>query len=179
MSLVWKMVRRSCRLDSLSMRCVHWNLARSRFQVDDNVEISLGRASLSTDVSGKRYRVASTNYGPVTAIAALIGSRGSTRSFGLRRATTHDPCSPACCSRAITEHCAFLRRTRTAWWSATTLGLKGLAISIPFPVPARALQELQRAWRYHRTRDAEIGVTGVYVEDCFIVANTLHRLTVD
>jgi DNA polymerase-3 subunit beta len=139
---------------------------------DENVEISLGRAKFSLRTFAVAdYPKLPPVSGPVTYIAALDLIQGLNQVV---RAAANDDARPLLTGILFTTEEGTLRLIATDSYRLAVRdvpGVQGLSGSQDLLVPARALQELQRA-ASSLASDAEIGVTLSDAEICFMVGNT-------
>jgi len=139
---------------------------------EENVEISLSRAKFSLRTFAVAdYPKLPPVTGPVTSIAALDLIQGLNQVV---RAAANDDARPLLTGILFTTEDGTLRLIATDSYRLAVRdvpGVQGLSGSQDLLVPARALQELQRA-ASALASDAEIGVTLSDAEICFVVGNT-------
>jgi DNA polymerase III subunit beta len=139
---------------------------------EDNVEISLGRAKFSLRTFPVAdYPKLPPVSGPVTSIAALDLIQGLNQVV---RAAASDDARPLLTGVLFTTDNGTLRLFATDSYRLAVRdvpGVKGISDTEDLLVPARALQELQRA-ASSLAHDAEIGVTLSDAEICFVVGPT-------
>jgi DNA polymerase-3 subunit beta len=139
---------------------------------EENVEISLSRAKFSLRTfSVADYPKLPPVTGPLTSIAALDLIQGLNQVV---RAAANDDARPLLTGVLFTTENGTLRLIATDSYRLAVRdvpGVQGISGSQDLLVPARALQELQRA-AAQLASDAEIGVTLSDAEICFVVGNT-------
>lgn len=139
---------------------------------EENVEISLSRAKFSLRTFAVAdYPKLPPVTGPVTFIAALDLIQGLNQVV---RAAANDDARPLLTGVLFTTEDGTLRLIATDSYRLAVRdvpGVQGLSGTQDLLVPARALQELQRA-ASTLDADAEIGVTLSDAEICFVVGNT-------
>jgi DNA polymerase-3 subunit beta len=139
---------------------------------DENVEISLGRAKFSLRTfSVVDYPNLPPITGALTAVPALDLIQGLNQVV---RAAASDDARPLLTGVLFTTDDGMLRLIATDSYRLAVRdvpGVKGIGGTQDLLVPARALQELQRAAASLPT-DAEIGVTITDAEICFVVGTT-------
>ena len=139
---------------------------------EENVEISLSRAKFSLRTfSVADYPKLPPVSGPLTSIAALDLIQGLNQVV---RAAANDDARPLLTGVLFTTENGTLRLIATDSYRLAVRdvpGVQGLGGSQDLLVPARALQELQRA-AAQLASDAEIGVTLSDAEICFIVGSS-------
>jgi DNA polymerase-3 subunit beta len=139
---------------------------------EENVEISLSRAKFSLRTFAVAdYPKLPPVTGPVTFIAALDLIQGLNQVV---RAAANDDARPLLTGILFTTEDGTLRLIATDSYRLAVRdvpGVQGLSGTQDLLVPARALQELQRA-ASTLASDAEIGVTLSDAEICFVVGNT-------
>ena len=139
---------------------------------DENVEISLGRAKFSLRTfSVMDYPNLPPVSGVITTIPALDLIQGLNQVV---RAAANDDARPLLTGVLFTTDNEELRLIATDSYRLAVRdvpGVKGLGGAQDLLVPARALQELQRA-ASSLAADAEIGVALSDAEICFVVGNT-------
>ncbi|HVB50945.1 MAG TPA: DNA polymerase III subunit beta [Acidimicrobiales bacterium] len=139
---------------------------------EENVEISLSRAKFSLRTFAVAdYPKLPPVTGPVTFIAALDLIQGLNQVV---RAAANDDARPLLTGILFTTEDGTLRLIATDSYRLAVRdvpGVQGLSGTQDLLVPARALQELQRA-ASTLAADAEIGVTLSDAEICFVVGNT-------
>ena len=147
---------------------------------EENVEVSLGRARFSL----RTFPVVDyPNLPPVTGATTVIAA--SDLIHGLNqvvRAAANDDARPLLTGVLFTHEAESLRLIATDSYRLAVRdvpGVSGLGVSQDLLVPARALQELQRA-ASSLADDAEIGVTVTDAEICFVVgATTISSRLID
>lgn len=139
---------------------------------DENVEISLGRAKFSLRTFAVMdYPNLPPIAGVMTSIPAIDLVQGLNQVV---RAAANDDARPLLTGVLFTTDNQELRLIATDSYRLAVRdvpGVKGLGGSHDLLVPARALQELQRA-AASLAVDAEIGVALSDAEICFVVGNT-------
>ncbi len=139
---------------------------------EDNVEISLGRAKFSLRTFAVvDYPKLPPVSGPLTSITALDLIQGLNQVV---RAAANDDARPLLTGVLFTTSEGTLRLIATDSYRLAVRdvpGVQGIGDAQDLLVPARALQELQRA-ASTLAADAEIGVTLSDAEICFVVGNT-------
>jgi DNA polymerase-3 subunit beta len=139
---------------------------------EETVEISLSRAKFSLRTFAVAdYPKLPPVSGPVTTIAALELIQGLNQVV---RSAANDDARPLLTGVLFTSEEGSLRLIATDSYRLAVRdvpGVPGLSDTQDFLVPARALQELQRA-ASTLASDAEIGVTLSDAEICFVVGNT-------
>ena len=139
---------------------------------EETVEISLSRAKFSLRTFAVAdYPKLPPVSGPVTTIAALDLIQGLSQVV---RAAANDDARPLLTGILFTTEDGTLRLIATDSYRLAVRdvpGVQGLSGAQDLLVPARALQELQRA-ASTLSSDAEIGVTLSDAEICFVVGNT-------
>ena len=139
---------------------------------EENVEISLSRAKFSLRTfSVADYPKLPPVTGPLTSIAALDLIQGLNQVV---RAAANDDARPLLTGVLFTTENGTLRLIATDSYRLAVRdvpGVQGLSGSQDLLVPARALQELQRA-AAQLDANAEIGVTLSDAEICFVVGST-------
>lgn len=139
---------------------------------EETVEISLGRAKFSLRTfSVADYPKLPPVTGPVVSVAALDLIQGLNQVV---RAAANDDARPLLTGVLFTSESGTLRLIATDSYRLAVRdvpGVAGLSEGHDLLVPARALQELQRA-AAQLTSDAEIGVTLSDAEICFVVGAT-------
>ncbi len=139
---------------------------------DENVEISLGRAKFSL----RTFSVPDyPNLPPLTGVPTSIPALDLIQGLNqVVRAAASDDARPLLTGVLFTTEDGTLRLIATDSYRLAVRdvpGVKGLGGSQDLLVPARALQELQRA-AASLSSDAEIGVTITDAEICFVVDTT-------
>jgi DNA polymerase-3 subunit beta len=147
---------------------------------DENVEVSLGRAKFSLRTfSVMDYPNLPPVTGSTTRIAALDLIQGLNQVV---RAAANDDARPLLTGVLFTHDEETLRLIATDSYRLAVRDVPGVASiagAHDLLVPARALQELQRA-AAALTADAEIGVTLTDAEICFVVgASTIASRLID
>jgi len=147
---------------------------------DENVEVSLGRAKFSLRTfSVMDYPNLPPVTGSTTNIAALDLIQGLNQVV---RAAANDDARPLLTGVLFTHDNDTLRLIATDSYRLAVRdvpGVSGIGGSQDLLVPARALQELQRA-ASSLTVDAQIGVTLTDAEICFVVgASTIASRLID
>ena len=139
---------------------------------DETVEVSLGRAKFSLRTfSVVDYPKLPPVSGPVTSLAALDLVQGLNQVV---RAAANDDARPLLTGVLFTSDNGSLRLIATDSYRLAVRdvpGVDGVGGDHDLLVPARALQELQRAAASLDT-PAEIGVTLTDAEICFVVGST-------
>jgi len=139
---------------------------------DENVEVSLGRAKFSLRTFPViDYPKLPPVTGVLTSIPALDLIQGLNQVV---RAAANDDARPLLTGVLFTTENGMLRLIATDSYRLAVRdvpGVVGLGASHDLLVPARALQELQRA-ASSLALDAEIGVTLTDAEICFVVGTT-------
>ena len=139
---------------------------------DETVEVSLGRAKFSLRTfSVVDYPKLPPVSGPVTSLAALDLVQGLNQVV---RAAANDDARPLLTGVLFTSDNGSLRLIATDSYRLAVRdvpGVDGVGGDHDLLVPARALQELQRAAASLDTT-AEIGVTLTDAEICFVVGST-------
>jgi DNA polymerase-3 subunit beta len=139
---------------------------------EENIEISLGRAKFSLRTFPVvDYPKLPAVTGPLISIAALDLVQGLNQVV---RAAANDDSRPLLTGVLFTSEGKTLRLIATDSYRLAVRdvpGISGLNESQDLLIPARALNELQRA-ASQLTPDAEIGVTMSDAEICFVVGNT-------
>lgn len=139
---------------------------------DENVEISLGRAKFSLRTFAVvDYPTLPPITGVLTSVAALDLIQGLNQVV---RAAASDDARPLLTGVLFTTEEGTLRLIATDSYRLAVRdvpGVLGIGDSQDLLVPARALQELQRA-AAQLAADAEIGVTLSDAEICFVVGAT-------
>ena len=139
---------------------------------EDNVEISLSRAKFSLRTFPVAdYPKLPPVSGPITSIAALDLVQGLNQVV---RAAANDDARPLLTGVLFTTENGTLRLFATDSYRLAVRdvpGVQAISGSQDLLVPARALQELQRA-AASLPVDAEIGVTLSDAEICFVVGST-------
>lgn len=139
---------------------------------EENVEISLGRAKFSL----RTFAVMDyPNLPPITGVMTSIPALDLVQGLNqVVRAAANDDARPLLTGVLFTTDNQELRLIATDSYRLAVRdvpGVKGLGNSQDLLVPARALQELQRA-AASLAADAEIGVALSDAEICFVVGNT-------
>lgn len=139
---------------------------------DENVEISLGRAKFSL----RTFSVPDyPNLPPLTGVPTSIPALDLIQGLNqVVRAAASDDARPLLTGVLFTTEDGTLRLIATDSYRLAVRdvpGVKGLGGAQDLLVPARALQELQRA-AASLSSDAEIGVTITDAEICFVVDTT-------
>jgi DNA polymerase-3 subunit beta len=147
---------------------------------DENVEVSLGRAKFSLRTfSVMDYPNLPPVTGSTTSITALDLVQGLNQVV---RAAANDDARPLLTGVLFTHNNNVLRLIATDSYRLAVRdvpGVAGIGGTHDLLVPARALQELQRAASSLST-DAEIGVTLTAAEICFVVgASTIASRLID
>ena len=147
---------------------------------DENVEVSLGRAKFSLRTfSVMDYPNLPPVTGPTTNIAAQDLTQGLNQVV---RAAANDDARPLLTGVLFTHENSTLRLIATDSYRLAVRdvpGVPGIGGSQDLLVPARALQELQRA-SSSMSSDAQIGVILTDAEICFIVgASTIASRLID
>jgi len=147
---------------------------------DENVEVSLGRAKFSLRTfSVMDYPNLPPVTGTTTTIAALDLVQGLNQVV---RAAANDDARPLLTGVLFTHDDNTLRLIATDSYRLAVRdvpGVPGIGGTEDLLVPARALQELQRA-ASALSSDAEIGVTLTDAEICFVVgASTIASRLID
>jgi DNA polymerase-3 subunit beta len=147
---------------------------------DENVEVSLGRAKFSLRTfSVMDYPNLPPVTGTTTTIAALDLMQGLNQVV---RAAANDDARPLLTGVLFTHDDSTLRLIATDSYRLAVRdvpGVPGIGGTQDLLVPARALQELQRA-ASALSSDAEIGVTLTDAEICFVVgASTIASRLID
>ena len=147
---------------------------------DENVEVSLGRAKFSLRTfSVMDYPNLPPVTGPTTNIAAQDLTQGLNQVV---RAAANDDARPLLTGVLFTHENNTLRLIATDSYRLAVRdvpGVPGIGGSQDLLVPARALQELQRA-SSSMSSDAQIGVILTDAEICFIVgASTIASRLID
>ena len=139
---------------------------------DENVEVSLGRAKFSLRTfSVMDYPKLPPVTGAVTAVTALDLIQGLNQVV---RAAANDDARPLLTGVLFTTETDALRLIATDSYRLAVRdvpSVRSIGGDHDFLVPARALQELQRA-AAPLASDAEIGVTLTDAEICFVVGTT-------
>ena len=147
---------------------------------DENVEVSLGRAKFSL----RTFSVMDyPNLPPVTGNTTTIAAQDLTQGLNqVVRAAANDDARPLLTGVLFTHDNNTLRLIATDSYRLAVRdvpGVSGIGGTQDLLVPARALQELQRA-ASSLASDAEIGVILTDAEICFIVgASTIASRLID
>ena len=147
---------------------------------DENVEVSLGRAKFSL----RTFSVMDyPNLPPVTGTTTNIAAQDLTQGLNqVVRAAANDDARPLLTGVLFTHENSTLRLIATDSYRLAVRdvpGVPGIGGSQDLLVPARALQELQRA-SSSLPNDAQIGVILTDAEICFIVgASTIASRLID
>ena len=147
---------------------------------DENVEVSLGRAKFSL----RTFSVMDyPNLPPVTGTTTTIAAQDLTQGLNqVVRAAANDDARPLLTGVLFTHDNNTLRLIATDSYRLAVRdvpGVPGIGGTQDLLVPARALQELQRA-ASSLAADAEIGVILTDAEICFIVgASTIASRLID
>lgn len=147
---------------------------------DENVEVSLGRAKFSL----RTFSVMDyPNLPPVTGATTNIVAQDLTQGLNqVVRAAANDDARPLLTGVLFTHENNTLRLIATDSYRLAVRdvpGVPGIGGSQDLLVPARALQELQRA-ATSLSNDAEIGIILTDAEICFIVgASTIASRLID
>jgi len=139
---------------------------------DDNVEVSLGRAKFSL----RTFSVMDyPNLPPVSGATTTLAARDLIQGLNqVVRAAANDDARPLLTGVLFTHDNNTLRLIATDSYRLAVRdvpGVAGLGGTHDLLVPARALQELQRA-ASSLADDAEIGVTLTDAEICFVVGSS-------
>jgi len=139
---------------------------------DENVEVSLGRAKFSL----RTYSVMDyPNLPPVTGVTTDIPARDLTQGLNqVVRAAANDDARPLLTGVLFTHESNTLRLIATDSYRLAVRdvpGVAGIGANQDLLVPARALQELQRA-ATSLSDDESIGVILTEAEICFIVGSS-------
>jgi DNA polymerase-3 subunit beta len=147
---------------------------------DENVEVSLGRAKFSL----RTFSVMDyPNLPPVTGATTTIAAQDLTQGLNqVVRAAANDDARPLLTGVLFTHDNGTLRLIATDSYRLAVRdvpGVAGIGGNQDLLVPARALQELQRA-SSSLSSDAEIGVILTDAEICFVVgASTIASRLID